>query len=277
MAKVTVLMPVFNGEKYIREAIDSVLKQSFQDFELLIMDDGSTDRTVPLIRGYVDKRIRLILREHDFIGNLNEGLKLAHGKYVARMDADDIMHTERLKIQVFLMDEHPEYAVSGTWMKNFGDGITPHLLRPFKGEIPDPLLQMLLGNILFHPTIILRKDFLLSRGIKYQSYTAAEDYKLYVEIAKAGGLFYVEPQALLFYRCSIQQVTQTKRQEMLITSLDIWKEIVECLLARYDTHKGVLQNLYVALKQAECSRMISSDSLFRLLHEAFANVKKIKS
>lgn len=275
MTKVTVLMPVFNGEKYIQEAIDSVLRQSFQDFELLIVDDGSTDNTLALIRNYKDKRIRLETRGHDFIGNLNEGLRLARGKYVARMDADDIMHTERLQVQVRLMEKHPELTVCGTWMKNFGEGVMPHVFRPSGGEIVAPLLQMLKGNILFHPTVMFRKSFLWSQHIQYQHYQAAEDYKLYVEIAKAGGVFYIEPQVLLFYRCSSLQVTQNKQQEMICTSLSIRREIVKHLIIKHEQHNSHLRVLYEELKQMEADKLLGSESLFRLFFEIFVNIEKL--
>lgn len=100
MPEITVLMPVRNGEKYIKNAIDSVLNQTLTDFEFLIIDDGSTDRTVKIIQDYADERIHLVKRKHQFIQNLNEGLQLASSAYIARMDADDIMHTERLRIQL---------------------------------------------------------------------------------------------------------------------------------------------------------------------------------
>ena len=99
---VSVLMPVFNGEKWIAEAIDSVLNQSYTDFELLILNDGSTDSTEQVILSYKDKRIKYVKRNHDFISALNDGLRMAQGKYIARMDADDVMHPDRLKIQVSL-------------------------------------------------------------------------------------------------------------------------------------------------------------------------------
>ena len=83
MPEITVLMPVRNGERYIKESIDSVLNQTLTDFEFLIIDDGSTDRTVEIIQGYTDKRIRLVRKEHQFIQNLNEGLELASGSYIA--------------------------------------------------------------------------------------------------------------------------------------------------------------------------------------------------
>ena len=108
MPEITVLMPVRNGERYIKESIDSVLNQTLTDFEFLIIDDGSTDRTVEIIQGYTDKRIRLVRKEHQFIQNLNEGLELASGSYIARMDADDIMHTERLRIQLKRMKKNPD-------------------------------------------------------------------------------------------------------------------------------------------------------------------------
>lgn len=274
MPQVTVLMPVFNGEKFIKEAIDSVLKQSFTDFELLIMDDGSMDNTLSLIKRYSDKRIRLETRTHDFIGNLNEGLRLAQGKYIARMDADDIMHSERLRIQVKIMEQHPEFAVCGTWLKNFGEGIIPKVFRSLSGEIPTPLLLMLKSNILFHPTIMLRKSFLLSKNIRYENYPAAEDYKLYLEIAKAGGYFYIEPQVLLFYRSSDQQVTQKKRQEMLCTTLNVRHEIIVYLLNKYAPQNDTLYQLYTDLKETENKGLITSENMFKIFHEIVTNTQK---
>ena len=111
MPEITVLMPVRNGEKYIKNAIDSVLNQTLTDFEFLIIDDGSTDRTVKIIQDYADERIHLVKRKHQFIQNLNEGLQLASGAYIARMDADDIMHTERLRIQLKRMKKNPDITV----------------------------------------------------------------------------------------------------------------------------------------------------------------------
>ena len=89
-------MPVYNASRYLRDCIDSILSQSFTDFELLIVDDGSTDDSVEIIRSYSDSRIRLIENKHDYIGSLNLLLQEARGKYIARMDADDVMLPNRL-------------------------------------------------------------------------------------------------------------------------------------------------------------------------------------
>ena len=112
---ITVLMPVYNGAKYLNEAIDSILNQTFSDFELLIIDDGSTDQSIDLIKAYNDPRIKLIVNKKNIgqSATLNKGLELARGKYIARMDQDDISMPERLKKQMGFMDEYPKFAVPG--------------------------------------------------------------------------------------------------------------------------------------------------------------------
>ena len=161
MPEITILMPVRNGEKYIKESIDSILKQTFTDFELLIMDDGSTDRTVERIERYTDERIRLIRRKHNFIRNLNEGLELALGAYIARMDADDIMHTERLRIQLKRMKKNPNITVCGTWAKIFSDKGNERNVFHFGHEIIcEPVLELLKYNMLLHPSVMVKKEFL---------------------------------------------------------------------------------------------------------------------
>lgn len=227
MIGVTVLMPVWNSENYVGEAIESVLRQSYTDFELLIVDDGSEDGTVDVIHRYHDARIRLVRREHHFIGSLNEGLRLARGKYIARMDSDDVMHSERLMTQVRRMEEMPEIAVCGSWMRCFGKGVIFSVLRTCRGKVADPLLALLERNILYHPTVMIRKSFLTENNLEYKDYARAEDYKLWVEIAESGGQFYVEPQVLLFYRVSQQQVSAQQGERL---GKMIRREILESLL-----------------------------------------------
>ncbi len=121
--KVTVLMPVYNAEKYLKTAIESILKQTFSDFELLIINDGSTDGSEEIIRSFNDKRIRLFNNEQNLgiIKTLNKGLNLAKGEYIIRMDADDISLPDRLELQVKYMEENPGIGISGTQARIFGD------------------------------------------------------------------------------------------------------------------------------------------------------------
>lgn len=111
--KISVIMPAYNAEQYISEAIESILNQTYSNFEFIIIDDGSTDRTVEMVQSYSDPRIRFVQNEHNLgvAATLNRGLKLATGEYIARMDADDIALRERFGKQVSFLDMHPEIAV----------------------------------------------------------------------------------------------------------------------------------------------------------------------
>lgn len=110
---ISVVMPVYNGAKHLRECLDSILSQTFGDFELLIVDDGSTDNTCEIIESYNDARICLIRNKHDYIASCNLLLSEARGKYIARMDADDIMMPDRLAYQYEYMESHPDVSVTG--------------------------------------------------------------------------------------------------------------------------------------------------------------------
>jgi glycosyltransferase involved in cell wall biosynthesis len=107
---ITVLVPVYNGEPYVGEAIGSILAQTLYEYELLIIDDGSTDRTTEIVRSFRDKRIRLVRNGENrgLIATLNHGVEIARGKYIARMDSDDISHPERLEKQFQFMKQHQD-------------------------------------------------------------------------------------------------------------------------------------------------------------------------
>ena len=268
MPEITILMPVRNGEKYIKESIDSILKQTFTDFELLIMDDGSTDRTVERIERYTDERIRLIRRKHNFIRNLNEGLELALGAYIARMDADDIMHTERLRIQLKRMKKNPNITVCGTWAKIFSDKGNERNVFHFGHEIIcEPVLELLKYNMLLHPSEMVKKEFLFNHHIKYQNYPYVEDYKLWFDIAKAGGILFVEPQELMMLRRSDTQVTVTKKEEMFLGSIRLRKEILLYLLSIYDNK--ALNSLLSDLEYLEKNKWMSYEDIFRFFVNLF--------
>ena len=268
MPEITILMPVRNGEKYIKESIDSILKQTFTDFELLIMDDGSTDRTVERIERYIDERIRLIRRKHNFIRNLNEGLELALGAYIARMDADDIMHTERLRIQLKRMKKNPNITVCGTWAKIFSDKGNERNVFHFGHEIIcEPVLELLKYNMLLHPSVMVKKEFLFNHHIKYQNYPYVEDYKLWFDIAKAGGILFVEPQELMMLRRSDTQVTVTKKEEMFLGSIRLRKEILLYLLSIYDNK--ALNSLLSDLEYLEKNKWMSYEDIFRFFVNLF--------
>lgn len=275
-AKVTVLMPVRNGEKYIKDAINSVLNQTFEDFELLIVDDGSTDQTVDIVQSYTDERIRLEKRTHNFIANLNEGLMLSSGSYIARMDADDIMHTERLRIQYKRMELNPELTVCGTWVKVFNDNGTENsFIKGGLNTINNPIIELLHHNMLVHPSVMIRKDFIIRNNIRYQNYPYVEDYKLWFDIARAEGTLFVEPQELLFFRKNDSQVTMNNKEQMRINSIVLRKEILLFLLSQYNDN--VLSDLYSNFEYLERKKIVSEEDTFNYFVNLFKQLNRMNS
>lgn len=278
MSKISVVMSAYNAEKTIPEAIESTLKQSYRDFELIIIDDGSTDKTLNVIRSYKDKRIVLLRNTHDFIASLNKGLDAAKGKYIARMDADDVMHIDRLKIQHAIMEEEPEITVCGTWMTHFGENIhNGSIARTFTGVIENPTVLLLKGNFMFNPTTLIRRDFLNKYNLRYQQYHYAEDYKLWFEIAKRQGLFYIESQSLLYYRISSNQVSQANKEIQTMTSSIIRTEIIEYLIKQNASDYPQLENFYQGFSKLRGNRLLNDRLFFNFFYDFFnENKSKLK-
>lgn len=220
---ISVVMPVYNGEKYLREAIDSILNQTFSDFEFIILNDGSTDKTEEIILSYTDPRIVYVKNEENLqiVKTLNKGIALAKGKYIARMDADDISMPERFEKQFEFMETHPDVGVCGTWLKTFGD-VKAEWTYPVEAE--EVLIALMFYSPVAHPTAVIRKvvfDF-----FKYeQNYNKAEDYKLWVDISKQFTIVNI-PCFLLRYRLHSSQTAVIKNDIQLNISNDIRKEVL---------------------------------------------------
>lgn len=228
-ALVTVLMPVYNGEKYIRESIDSVLAQTYTDFEFLIINDGSTDDSAEIVESYKDSRIRFVENSCNLglVATLNKGLKLARGIYIARMDCDDISLPKRLERQVEFMDAHPLVGVSGTWIKMIGSR---------QGDIWSPpttheaiVCSLLFETALAHPTVIIRKSLVEKINLLYDpSFEHAEDYDLWVRASRCTVLANLEEVHLL-YRIHAAQIGERYTKLQLSAAMLIRSSLLEDL------------------------------------------------
>lgn len=181
---ITVLMPVYNSEKYLKESIESILNQTFKDFEFLVINDGSTDNTEKIILNYTDPRIRYLKNEKNIrlISTLNKGFELAQGKYIVRMDADDISLPDRIAIQYQFMETHPDVAVCGSWFETIGD--TNKIVK-YVGGHQQIMLKMLYQCHLCHPSLIIRKSALDDFPKKFDpSYLHAEDYEFFTRMGE---------------------------------------------------------------------------------------------
>ena len=165
MPKISVLMPLYNPEEeHLREAITSILNQTFTDFELLIVNDGSKNNAEEVVLSFNDERIRYI--KHDNMGlaaTLNKGVDLASTNIIARMDQDDIAHTDRLEKQFKFLEENPEISIVGSWIKHFPK--TEIVKVP---AFPD-LMDFLNSCVMNHPTVMFRKSDFLKYDLKYNS------------------------------------------------------------------------------------------------------------
>lgn len=232
--KVSVLMSAYNSEKYVAEAIESILNQTFSDFEFIIVNDGSTDKTADIIDKYAneDKRIKFINNKQNqgLIAALNSAWPLCSGEYVARMDSDDISLPDRFAIQIAYMDEHPECGACGTWIERFGPNVKPDTIvkYPSKMKLLDFVMQ---GNRVANPSTMIRKSVLDEHDIKYNpAYKYAEDFAFWAEISKYAEVHNLQ-QVLLKYRWHDGNVSVTHRKTQLECAERIRKSILSELLS----------------------------------------------
>lgn len=262
---VSVVMTVFNGEKYLDEALDSVLDQTFGDFEFKIADDGSDDRSVELIRRRTDPRISLQVGEHrNYIDLLNDLVLGAKGKYIVKMDQDDRMLPERIEKQCRYMEQHAEIDVCGSWAEVFGDH-SFLLQTPLTDREIHSLL--VLQSPMIHPSVIFRKSSIekymqtTCRSYFYHpSYVYADDYKLWIDLALAGWKFANLPEVLLKYRRSDRQITSVHRAECAHLSVEIQKEYMKKVLLKIIETPTPMQKLVMDLIEiGETGRLAFKD------------------
>lgn len=229
---VSVLMPAYNAAEHIGEAMDSILAQTFVDFEFLIINDGSTDNTVDIINGYDDPRIKLIHNDGNkgLIYSLNYGLEIAQGKYIARMDADDIAMDTRLEKQVSFLENNPDISILGTAFILMG---TPYEIHHpnYNEEIRIKLLD---DGAFAHPTVMMRKDSIDSNNIRYNAdYKYIEDYQFWVEAAIQNLKMANLDEVLLEYRQHSNQVSSRRYQEQEETKQRIKLEYLSHYFGEY--------------------------------------------
>lgn len=209
---ISVCIPVYNASAFINECIDSVLAQTCKDFELILVDDGSTDESCTLIEAYTDTRIRLIRNKHDFIHSKNKMLDEARGKYIALLDADDRMLPDRLQVQADYMEEHPEIDALGGGVWTFGNG--SHASLPGIIGRAITLDEMIEGNQLYNPTVMLRREKLEQNHIQYpKEYIYANDYALWMRMLFNGMHLENMDRILTEYRSSPGQISSKHQKE----------------------------------------------------------------
>lgn len=236
--KISVIMPVYNCALYVHEAIQSILAQSFTDFEFLIIDDASTDDTLKVIKAISDPRIRLIEKPKNtgYTHSLNYGITIARGKYIARMDGDDIALPNRLELQYLFMERNLEVVACGTAYRILGSD--REVCMPLGHE---SIRSLLLEHTCFgHPTVMLRKATLERYQLCYdEGKEPAEDYDLWVKLSRIGKLANLD-EVLLEYRVHEVQVSKARREQQLHSKWETRLDVLSELFPEVKTQFGAL-------------------------------------
>lgn len=219
---VSVVLPAFNAERYLQYAVESVLHQSFRDFECIVVDDGSTDRTPRIVAELArqDPRVRPLRIEHSgIVAALNAGLNAARGRLVARMDADDLCLPQRFEKQVEYLQQNPDCVAVGSrvmLVDPYGSPLWEIDIHTTHDEIEAELLRAN-GWAIFHPSVMMRRDVVLNVGGYRQEYQWSEDIDLFLRLSEVGRLANLQ-QTHLYYRQHLASVNRLKTEEQVRTN-----------------------------------------------------------
>lgn len=270
--KVSILMSVYNGEKYLCEAIDSILGQSFYDFEFLIINDGSTDKTHEILKSYDDARIRILEQENiGLTKSLNKGLSLARGQYIARMDDDDISEPGRLARQVEFLDEHPSVGllgINGYIMDEKGE-VVSEVGHPISHD--EIMAKILLDNKFIHSSIMMRKELLERYGCYSEEMTMAQDYELILKLSTLTNFANLDEPLHKWRKNSTSGISVTKRQEQILFRDNIRKLFLD---RHFALDKKFSSWLLINFKNSPRDALIA-EYLYKVLKESSFNSRVI--
>jgi len=221
---VSIIIPCYNAVNYLQECLNSIYRQSFTDFEIILIDDGSSDATDKLIDKQTDTRIYSIKSKSNrgIAYCLNKAILKARGKYIARMDADDYMSPERLKLQVAFLEGNKQYGLVGSWHNIFQSNGIPFKRMEVPEEHEEIQLAMLFYNPISHPTVMLRKELLEANPYDL-AYEKCEDYELWFRLMQTTKVKNL-PMALVNYRIHQHSTLAQNRREMQVKVMELLSE-----------------------------------------------------
>jgi len=214
MQDVSVVMPVYNGERFVGEAIESILGQTYRDLELIVIDDGSSDRTPDVIAHYARRDARVIAKHHPvnrgFAEALNTGCREARGTFIARMDADDVSLPQRFERQIAYLRAHPDVGAVGSAMQIIDDRGVRGRVKSYPLGSGQAAWSMLFFNSLAHPSVMMRRTLLEAAGwYPAGCVGGTEDYAVFLGLSWESRIANL-PEVLLLYRVWGGNMTQTK-------------------------------------------------------------------
>ena len=235
--KISVLMAVHNGMPYLLESLDSLLNQTFSDFELVIINDGSTDGTSRVLREYAEKDSRIIIITNDtkrtLPVSLNIGLEHCRGKWIARMDSDDVAHPDRLKVQLSLLENNSKIGLCGTDTVNIDE--TGNVIGSIQHQRDDKMIRFMLPFLccFVHPSVMFNRELVLNAGGYDESMWTGQDYELWSRIIQETRTANI-PMQLLRYRMHNSSMTSSKERKKVhdVFKLKVHRKLINNYLDR---------------------------------------------
>ena len=292
--KISLIMSVYNGEDYLSEAIESVLNQTFEDFELIVINDCSTDSTGEILSKYsqLDSRVKVHTNEVNLRlpSSLNKAISYAQGKYIARMDADDICLPERLEKQYKFMEENPDISLSSCRFMTLKNGVISSGGCGGKTDSDSIKALLLVTNPILHPGIIAKADVIKKLGYD-KNFTCTEDMQLWTRFVMEGYKTRIIPEYLMIYRLHDKQITETTLEKQhnevtkiqkiyyskLLEAMDSEQEefYISGIYFRENTDINKFCNFYRWIKSVNHKRgEIKKDALNYAMFEILAEYKR---
>ncbi len=270
MPFISVILPVYNGLPFLEKAVDSVLQQTMMDFEFIIIDDASTDKSFEVLKTFTDCRIILLKNPKNLglISTLNLGLSMAKGEYIARMDQDDICRPNRFEVQYAFMQANPDVTACGAFAKIID---TDEVVQ-YPTESMDIKIALLEKNVFVHPTMFFRRKELLELGMQYDiNYKSAEDYHLFYKLSYCSKVVNLET-VLLDYRIHKSQISTADAGTQKETADKVRIDVIEKFLDRtLDNDEKKLHLNYLFARKCEIPIQAIKKWVKRLIR---ANYKK---
>ena len=230
MPKISVVMAVHNGERYMQQAIESILAQTFSDFEYIIVDDGSSDQTLGILQEYAQRDQRILILQNSnnqgLTKSLNKGIRASQGEYIARMDADDISHPDRFKLQIAFLNANPNAGLVGSWYIKIDERGKELWRKELPVDEKQLRAQLIRSNPLPHASLLLRRQALEKVGLYDESWKVSQDYELLFRMSWKWNMGVV-PAFLLFSRVSSSSVTNTRNRQQVLAALRARRKAIQ--------------------------------------------------
>lgn len=282
MSLISVIMPIYNADSYLENSIKSILAQSYSKFELILINDGSYDKSEEIINSFKDKRIKYLKNEKNkgIVYSLNKGIEISKGEYIARMDSDDIALYNRFEEQINFLKKNLDIDICGTNFYRFGSNLKLKKIK-LEEKNKEIMSNLLFNSPLCHPSIMMRKK-IFENGKKYdENFPGMEDYKLWIDLA-CNHKFYNLQVPLLKYRIvntSITRIEEKKRKQRLNLlrklAIEVYKKMSinykdiyflfqfpdSCCYLKLDVDKNPNNNIELFLKSFEKDYLLNKDYL----------------